>query len=377
MSHQLTSIQALRALAALVVTVAHTHVWILMATSQWGVESHVPSMATGAAGVDLFFVISGFIMVYTTRNDSGSSVAAARFFIRRLIRIVPLYWLATFAFIGYVIAIGHALAQDGISFETLIPSLLFFFRQHLHPNGVTTAPILGQGWSLNYEMAFYVTFAALMVLPRRIAIPVLLALLVGLGGWRHLIPFQFPSAAVYVTNPFLWEFACGVVIGWAYAAGVTLPRRVAVTFIVSGAVLLGAWMIDPTLLSPERAMYWEDTTMQRALQWGIPCALFAAGCVFLEYDWRGWFWRAVIFIGDASYSIYLFHALIMMLITQQAAGLSKWAIMTFSPWGYVVYLTVLAVAASALIYVAIEKPMTERLRRLMPPHRHIAAVPAE
>src|SRR6201984_3285306 len=96
MPHQdrLDSVQVLRAAAALAVTIAHTWVWVATACAQHGIPNTVPGMVTGAAGVDLFFVISGFIMVYTTRNDPPSFRSSRRFFLRRLSRIAPFYWIA-------------------------------------------------------------------------------------------------------------------------------------------------------------------------------------------------------------------------------------------------------------------------------------------
>jgi exopolysaccharide production protein ExoZ len=96
MPHQdrLDSVQVLRAAAALAVTIAHTWVWVATACAQNGIPNTVPGMVTGAAGVDLFFVISGFIMVYTTRKDVPSFRSSRRFFLRRLSRIAPLYWIA-------------------------------------------------------------------------------------------------------------------------------------------------------------------------------------------------------------------------------------------------------------------------------------------
>jgi exopolysaccharide production protein ExoZ len=128
---QLKSIQILRAAAALGVLLDHAGRWLDVA----------PIVDIGAAGVDLFFVISGFIMVYTSERLFGQTGAPQRFLARRIIRIVPLYWtLTAFA----------ALVLFGFGPNTLGSYL--FIPTH-------RGPILTVGWTLNYEMMFYSLFA--------------------------------------------------------------------------------------------------------------------------------------------------------------------------------------------------------------------------
>jgi peptidoglycan/LPS O-acetylase OafA/YrhL len=109
------------------VTVAHTYTPVADATRNLKMANPVPGMGTGAIGVDLFFVISGFIMVYTTWDDFGAPGSSIRFFARRLIRIAPLYWIATaLLIILFRYWVGLSLERQWVDAPTFAASLLFF-----------------------------------------------------------------------------------------------------------------------------------------------------------------------------------------------------------------------------------------------------------
>ena len=102
-----------------------------------------------ASGVDLFFVISGFIMVYSSEDLFGARGAWRTFLTRRLVRIVPLYWLTT--------AITIPLMSLTVDWQSLLGS--YFFIPYRAPSNAIV-PLHGVGWTLNLEMFFYVIFAA-------------------------------------------------------------------------------------------------------------------------------------------------------------------------------------------------------------------------
>src|ERR1700733_8304140 len=132
---RLLSIQILRAVAALSVMI--THLW-------WGLFT--PDFFLGAVGVDLFFVISGFIMVYVSEPLFGQKSSPTTFFVRRVVRIVPLYWMITVA----ILIGGHSLGlRPNTTWLNIVGS--FMFIPTTHADG-TTEPVLLVGWTLNYEM---------------------------------------------------------------------------------------------------------------------------------------------------------------------------------------------------------------------------------
>src|SRR6185437_14170487 len=137
-SKGLDNIQALRAIAALLVVFVH----LAVPVAALGVAPF------GAGGVDLFFVISGFIMVYTT---VGRPISGAEFLGRRIVRIVPLYWLLTLAVFGIALIAPTLLQFTTASWGQLLKSL--FFIPFAKANG-DVQPVLFLGWTLNYEMFF-------------------------------------------------------------------------------------------------------------------------------------------------------------------------------------------------------------------------------
>lgn len=163
----------------------------------------------GASGVDIFFVISGFIMLITTAR---SNTGPLEFMVRRLIRVVPLYWLLTIAMVLLWLAAPGLFKTLVLSPITLFQSLFFIPHfSNAFPNDIF--PLLVPGWTLNFEMFFYALFAAALFLPRNIAPMVLciaMAVLVGIG--IVLGPFASAPLITY-TSPLLLEFVAGVLIG--------------------------------------------------------------------------------------------------------------------------------------------------------------------
>ena len=190
------SIQWLRGFAALLVVAFH------LSIAPWG-----PS------GVDVFFLISGFIMWITTDQRELHPLA---FYRNRLLRIIPLYWLYTTLLALAIIAIPAAFTRLHFDWSHLLTSYLFV--PAVSPTNGLVTPFLVQGWSLNYEMFFYAVFGATLVLPARLRIAKLSASLLGLillGVWLQ------PASVVGQTyaDPLLAEFLAGVWIGWLWRRG--------------------------------------------------------------------------------------------------------------------------------------------------------------
>ncbi|MER9188287.1 acyltransferase family protein [Mesorhizobium australicum] len=241
----------------------------------------------GASGVHLFFVISGFVIA-SQRIERGAT-GAIRFGINRLARIVPMYWLCKFAFIAsrWFLDPVHANQYD---FRTIWPdlmkSLLFVPRE--------TPPILGVGWTLNYEMFFYLLFGAIVVWAGRSALfaAALLGLFVALDtliGERTL---------GVLAQPIVLEFALGIFIYRIHAISL-LASAAPYLFLVGMLVLFSTafWFL------PGSASGWSIF-----FAWGLPSALILLGAVSWERRRPNLLrWRPLTAIGDASYSLYLIH----------------------------------------------------------------------
>ena len=341
-SRALLSIQILRAVAALAV-LTH-HVCNEKVAHVGGAPAPLNNLVVGVAGVDLFFVISGFVMVYASESLFGRRGAPKIFFLRRLARIVPLYWMVTAAIIVYLVAVhGVAVVMGLHSSGGLIASFLFY--PYLRPDGLIS-PVHALGWTLNYEMFFYVLFAVAVMLPRRAAVTAITALFVALVMIGQLFAPPLPFA--YWFDPNILEFCFGMAIALAYRAGVRLPRAGAWLLILAAIAAFAA-----TTVSVVSAPW-------RALIWGAPSAAIVAALVLSRQGApAGPVGRTFGFLGDASYSIYLTHSLVFPVV---GWTLPRWIDFAAMPWAYAVIAFACAIAAASACYLLFEKPVTRWLQ---------------
>lgn len=316
------SIQHLRALAALSVALFHACQWSQI------------DFSIGAAGVDLFFVISGFVMWTVT---AGRDVTPAAFLRRRLIRVAPLYWMVTLALVAGALAVPQRFPEVEPRADHVLLSLAFI--QHMNPGG-QPFPVLAPGWTLNYEAVFYLVFASTLILPvqRRIAALTMALAVLSVAG------FAWPPGYVMMLNPMFLQFLAGVWLA-RLAQERLLPER-AIGWLLMGmglALFLLLWLsaIDPDLWRP--------------MIWGVPAALVVAGAVSVEADggWPHWRWLGL--LGNASYSLYLTHTLT---IGALAMTIGAWNPPLFVPLAMAV-----ATAGGLAGYLWVEKPLLSLLRR--------------
>jgi peptidoglycan/LPS O-acetylase OafA/YrhL len=343
-SPQLLSIQILRAVAALAVLTHHTLFEISFYTSGRGVAQDI---LVGAAGVDLFFVISGFVMVYSSEPLFGRSDAPRVFLLRRLVRIVPLYWAVSGIILAYVLITYRGLI-DIYSVGSVIASFAFVPYPGPGPGGLMQ-PIHGLGWTLNYEMFFYAVFTAAIVLPRRaavLAVTAVFLVLVAIGRARPL-----PQPLAFWSQPIILEFCLGMIIAQAYRAGVRWPRR------VSWAVGIAAIAAFAT---SARGVSWSGA-LASLVEWGVPAAALVAACT-LSRDTvpPGPVARCFGFLGDVSYSLYLVHPLV---VAGARRTIAHWIDFSGFPWAYAPLIFFGSIAAAVVSYLAFEKPITRALQR--------------
>lgn len=200
--HTVLPIQYLRGIAAVMVVWHHSRVQIP------AFYALLPG-SFGASGVDIFFVISGFIMLITTARMSVNPV---EFMVRRIIRIVPMYWALTIGMVLIWCVVPNLFKTMEIEPSTLIKSLLFVPSfSSAFPGNIF--PLLIPGWTLNYEMFFYFLFALSLLFNQRVGLIFLtttIVLLVATG--IAFGPFE-PAASIFYTDPVLLEFLAGVLIG--------------------------------------------------------------------------------------------------------------------------------------------------------------------
>lgn len=295
-----TSIQHLRGVAALMVVAFH-----LLQPARGIVFPAFTSFA-GAAGVDIFFVISGFI-IYVSQSAEGPEGglgAAADFARRRLTRVLPMYWLFTALLVGLHLTV-HLNADLSLQWAHVWKSLLLV--PHFNPAAPDRIePLLVPGWTLQYELFFYALFAlGVLIAPNRrvMWMTTVLILLVAAGAiWR-------PTGAIGLsyTAPRLLEFLAGVLLG----AGVRRGPEAFPAWGWVGVPIGFALLIATDFAGPAWGPFWRE-----AWGWGPPAALIGFGALCLDLNGRALRAPVLKAIGDASYSIYLSHLITLGIVRQ-------------------------------------------------------------
>ena len=263
----------------------------------------------GGCGPDIFFAISGFIMVVSTRPMWGNRYWWRVFIRRRIVRIVPMYWLFT-SFKLFLIFVLPTVALHS-PIEAWYVSASYLFIPLINPVNGQLVPLLPVGWTLNFEMWFYVIFAAGLALtdrPVRLIVPVLLV-----ASAIGLFRTDASDAPSTLLDPILWEFLLGMAVGLAMLAGWRLPAQFAFPAVAIGAVAL-AMPLQQLLVADGGQL---NSDVWRVIFFGLPGALLLLAAVSLE----GTRWTArasglVALLGDASYSIYLSHGFVTPAIGQ-------------------------------------------------------------
>ena len=292
-------------------------------------------LSYGGRGVDLFFVISGFIIFYATHR---ASLTPAEFLRRRVERIVPLYFFVIFAVTILAMALPATFgATDWYTPRHILKSLAFI----AFTDG--EMPVIYVGWSLEYEMYFYLSVALLMALTRDVwrTVVVIFSALVIMGR----IPGADAALGNYAffADPMILEFVFGVIVGSVFVNGrLGWPMPVAAAFAI--AALLAA---DPA---------------NRVIVSGVPAAglVLAAAFVSRRRSDPSWPERALARLGDASYSIYL-----AQVQTVSLAGAFVAGVMPAIPPLLLVFVTsAIVVALGLLLNILVERPLLKLSRRL-------------
>ena len=340
---EIGGIQVLRGVAALGVVAFHAQQELM-----WRhLPSLLPDLLIGAAGVDVFFVVSGFIILYASAPLFGRAASVILFARRRVARIVPLYWL-TLAVYALYAAAYHLPPYDLHAIERgLVLSMLFV---PAHDN----APLLTTGWTLNFEMFFYTLFALALPFERRRAVTALSAGLVAYGvagvlGW-------LPGWGSALASSLLFEFVAGLWIAEVCLSGVRLSR-------VGSVALVGGGVFAFAVIA---AFDFASYQLWRGVVWGLPATALVAGCALATGRQAGRVRRIFERLGDVSYALYIVHYVLFGFLSRVA--LPWFPTGRLGVMAYFALLMVAALGAGWLIHIALERPMYRWMtgRRLRP-----------
>ena len=342
----LRSIQILRAVAACLVVFGHCLHETGTIAGQTGRPPLSFSIIDWGVGVDIFFVISGFIMIYTTADLFGQPGAARVFLMRRIVRIVPLYWMITAGLILVYLVAPTFLNVPIEGWRSIVTS--FFFIPDLRANG-EIRPIMALGWSLNYEMFFYAVFAVCLMAPLKRAMLYLSGFFVGISVLGAMVTVPTVALSCW-TNSIILEFLFGALLALACRAQLRLSAGAALTLIVAGSAFAVA-------LGPFWGM---DQLLPRFISGGLPASLIVAAAAFGPRLSASWIVTPLVVVGDASYSLYLTHPFAIRPIRNIWMALHGGSL----PLGlYLIVCGLVAIGAALIVYRFIEKPTTDALRR--------------
>lgn len=335
----LYNLHLLRVIAALGVVYFHTS-----SVAGLGLDWDV-----GSRGVDVFFVISGFIIAYI-----GTS-KPEQFFLRRVIRVVPFYWAATLFVFALVSVAPNLFHTTTASVPHLLASLVFL--PHEAANG-EMMPTLVLGWSLNYEMFFYVWFAISLRLSQRWAPLLCVGALVALMLVLHAMGTTNAIAAFYA-RPIILEFCYGIAV--FYALRWCSARRDRLAQIAGLRPMLIILLVGNLIAIAVLEEYYRDTVPRYVIA-GIPAFFIVLSALLLERVFGvATKNRLIYLLGESSYIIYLVHPYIIFTVLRVVL---KHATAWSSPALALVILGLIALtsAISIAIHFWFEKPVMAFLR---------------
>ena len=303
-------VQALRGAAALMVVMVHSRSVLMDTAAGKVVADHV--LLPMGMGVDLFFIISGFLMMFTSQNFDGTKAYAWQFIAKRAARIWPLF--AVVMPVALVVEHGmHGFLDPSIAFPYL--EGLAFIPHNPSASGIYFQMAVGVAWTLCFECYFYLLFAACMLFGRwRYAVMAawfaltLVALPLIRGSYSLNVATQplmeWSRYANLAINPIVWDFVIGMIGGWLYISDFKVERTWKIYAVV-------------TVLSLLLLIGWNRLGMVNFFGphgWGAPMAILFFGSLMLaKVDalkvpaWSVW-------LGDISYSLYLIHVYVFEIL---------------------------------------------------------------
>lgn len=343
------NIQFLRAVAVYIVVLYHIFdSWNHYVGAHFAMPIH---SLFGTVAVDIFFIISGFVMVETTR---GRPITPKTFLVKRLMRVIPFYWFFTLGAVAIIMAGFSLFGNDGVSLRDILSSMLFL--PNFDAAGKLRDPIIFVGWTLNYEMLFYLIFAISLyfqsVKTRIISIS---AFFVALTVLAQITENQ---TLLYFSHQRIWEFVLGMLIAAALPSIRALPAQTNLRAGIALIAVSSIWLVSTEIYEPATVI------ANKLFFLGFAGAGIVVGVIMLEAAGKRISSPFVLLQGDASFSTYLSHAFVLQLAGKVMIVTGINATIAGTVIGFSVTAIVIGVIGT-LIYWTLEKPMSEQGKRLL------------
>lgn len=357
---QLQLIQALRGLAAIAVVLFHVD---QLSNERLATHFLGGIFQFGWIGVDFFFVLSGFIILYTQlpKPTKRGWQSWWRFIVRRAVRIYPAYWVVMGGVLTLLLVVPALKNNSAITPGYIVQSVLLLPQSE--------APILSVAWTLTLIMFFYGVASLAFVLPRRVYAALVVVILVGSLS-QFLSVFTIPRSKPLLWmafNAFHWEFAGGALIGYyllRYG-----PLKPSLFWLTLGTVGVLGFSFAQTygIIQEVNAIAIGNTELliTRVIFTGLPCLAVVLGAASLDYQGRIQIPAVLALLGNASYSIYLVHSPVISACTQILAKLNLEAgpgVITLANCAIAILSTGLGVG----FYYVLERPLVNWLKPHLP-----------
>ncbi len=346
----LESLQVFRGLAAMAVVAHHTFSFLPRLKVEflhWWLEF-------GQLGVDFFFVLSGYLMVTVHRRDFGKPESTPRYFLKRFSRIYPMVFVLCTVKISFLVLQGTSLSEK-VHFYKLVSSFLLF------PMPQTGDYFIEPLWTLSHELLFYGLFALPLLYGKKVGAVAASAWTLAIVG-MNAVKFSAPDAAFplqFILRPCNIAFLIGCATAFIPATNVEPLKRWGLAAISFGALLLNVFVLRSSLLLDGHQGPME---LAYRISWALTFALVLFSAIAFEKNSQLKFPRLFVFLGDASYSIYLFHTSAIIV-----AGKILCRKLPVGPvWVGIVGILVLialGVLSGVVAYLVVEKPLTKRLQK--------------
>jgi len=358
-ANRLDSVQLMRFFAGVLVVLAHAESRIARTFPRVNevLEPIDPKLLPNwgdvvQVGVHIFFLISGFIMLYSSSNQFAKPKASVTFFIKRLIRIVPIYWILTTLSVVILAARPDLFTyRQTLDAAWIVASYMFIPWTSVD---LVESPVIGLGWTLNFEMYFYVIFAVSLIMGRGKALPFIALVFLGSVFLSFIYAPGIPFF-IQITNPILLEFLLGVFVAHYYLKNPSVNTYLGRFLGVFGLSILLTVII---LFRPEAELF-------RFLLWGPASALILFSSLYVFSDEILKKVSILIALGNASYSIYLIQVFTLPAISLGFRYIEQAAELEFGFVTMLVTSTFLTLVVGYIFFVLIERPITQQLRNLI------------